>query len=124
MRQQRVGYLRFGFETVEVVLREGDGGEFYSCPASGEVARIKVGADYDDWSEVVRVLVHELFEYAMFREKARYEITGDVSKDSGAYVFMFNHAEFSNIAGKVSQALADGLPAVATAWRRWKKERS
>lgn len=123
VKQVIVGCYQFGSETVEIVLREGDGGEFYSCPALGRSPRIKIGADYQDWLEVVRVMTHELLELAMFREKARYQISGDVGNDSGAYVFMFTHAEFSNIVGRTAEVMTVALPAVASAWRKWKKNR-
>lgn len=103
-------------------MREGDGGEFYACPGKGACARIKIGADYQNWNEIVRVFIHEAFEFAMFRQCARYERSGDGSKDSGAYRFMFDHAEFSNIAARVAELTVAALPAISTAWKKWRKD--
>lgn len=123
-KQKIIGNYHMGFEQVQVVLREGDGGEFYGCPGNGNSARIKIGGDYDNWQDVVRVLLHEAFELAMFRNNARYEITGDVGKDSGAYTFLFTHPEFSNICGKVSELICECLPELAKQWKLRKKDKT
>lgn len=122
MKQKIAGSYYAGFEEVQIVLREGDGGEFYGCPGKGTCPRIKIGADYKNWSDVVRVFIHEAFEFAMFRQNARYDRSGDVSKDSGAYKFMFDHAEFSNMSSRVSELVVEALPAIATAWKKWNKK--
>lgn len=120
MKQVIVGLFQFGYETVEIVLRDGTGGEFYSCPEMGRSPRIKVGAD-GKWGDVVRILLHELLELAMFRQGCRYEVSGDVGQDMGAYVFMFTHAQFSNIQARAAEAIVLSLPAVSTAWRKWRR---
>ena len=47
MTQVIVGVYTMGYEDVEIVLREGTGGEFYNCPGKGQIPRIKIGADVE-----------------------------------------------------------------------------
>ena len=54
MKQIIVGIYSVGFEDVEIVLREGTGGEFFNCPEKGHCPRIKIGADVSNWTDSKR----------------------------------------------------------------------
>jgi hypothetical protein len=122
MKQVIVGVYYLGDEQVEIVLREDTGGEFYSLPEKGKVPRIKLGADYKDWDMVVRCLLHEVMEMVMFRNRCRYNISGDYSADHSAYMFLMNHTEFSDMCGKLAEFLVKCLPDLATAWKKWERK--
>ncbi len=121
MKQVIIGHYSLGPQQVHLVLREGDGGEFYSQPADGEVPRIKVGADYKSWSSVVRVLHHEAMEFAMTQTRVRYSPSPDYSCGHDGYVFIMTHPQFSEVGARVGEFLADCLPDVSRAWSRWQK---
>lgn len=121
MKQVIVGTYQMGFESVELVLREDTGGEFYATPALGKVARIKVGADHRYWNTVVAVLLHEAFELAMDRMRCRLAPSNAVSKDLGDYTFILSHVEFSECCARVGEFVTAALPSLSTAWKVWKK---
>ena len=55
MKQKVIGVFELGYENVQLVLREGIGGEFYLFPED-TIARIKVGGDHGDWRDVANCL--------------------------------------------------------------------
>ena len=123
MKQRIVGIYNIGFEQAQLVLREGDGGEFYLCPDVGRVPQIAIGADQELWQDVVDVLVHEVVEFAMLREGCRYSPAPDHAKDHGSYLFVMTHSQFSSVAAKSGGYLTAALPDLAKAWDGWNKER-
>ncbi|OQB57139.1 MAG: hypothetical protein BWX98_01628 [Candidatus Aminicenantes bacterium ADurb.Bin147] len=121
MRQQIVGVYELGAESVQVVLREGTGGEFYLIPETGQIARIKVGAEYDDWGKVVSVLLHEAFELCAARIRTRYSPEDDFGGDLNSIVLILPHEEFSDICGRTGPFLVKAVPDLARAWEKWRK---
>lgn len=119
MKQVIVGVYEIGWEQVQVVLREGTGGEFYSIPEKGSLARIKIGADYRNWNDVVAVLLHEASELMYDRLQCRYMATNHLAGDHTGYLFMANHAQFSDVCWKVGELAANCLPDLQKAWKRW-----
>lgn len=105
---------------VQVVLREGTGGEFYSAPEHGHVPRIKVGTEYGAWPEVVAVLIHEALEYVLVIKGRRFEPCSDLAKDHSSYLFLLNHSQFSDACAELAAFLTVCLPDVAKAWKDWK----
>lgn len=124
MKQVVVGHYDLGAETVELVLREHSGGEYYFQPEKGKCGRIKVGADYPDWYLVVAVLLHETFEYAANRNRAilvpqtPYPLHA-IGSDNRTFVF--THARFSMIVLEQADFVAAALPDLCAAWKKWKK---
>jgi len=121
MRQKIIGVFPIGFEDVELVLRDGNGGEFFNCPEPGKCPRIKIGADVKEWKDIVAVLVHEAMEFRMNRCRARFDPSYDVGKDHGSYLFVMDHQIFSDCCAQVGELLVCSLPALAVAWKKWKK---
>lgn len=119
MKQVIIGTFDFGCEYVQLVLREGQGGEFYTKPEKGHIPRIKIGADYSRWHGVVQTLLHEAMELAMLRQDCRYEPDHRIAQDTCAYVFMADHAKFSECCAVAGVLLADSLPTVAREWKKW-----
>lgn len=123
MKQVVVGCYCFGYEDCQLVMREGDGGEFYFRPERGRCLRIKIGGDYKEWSQVVRVLLHEVVEAALTKAKVRYAPSEDMSCDSATYLFCFTHSQMSDALGVAASFLVEALPDLSTAWKKWKKRK-
>ncbi len=121
MRQKRIGIYFLGRTEVEVFAREGNGGEFYFSPEKGHLPRMKIGMDYKDWGDVVEVVVHEAMEFCLDEMRTRYECSNDITQDHAAYLFVFQHKDLSEACSRVGQFVAEVLPDLSTAYRRWKK---
>lgn len=124
MKQVIVGVYEAGYDQIELVLREGTGGEFYIIPEKGGIPRIKIGADCKEWIEVVDTLLHEIYEHVFDRLRCRYEISNQVTTDHSAYLFSFSHNQFCEACCRVSEFITNALPDLAKAWEAWRKEKT
>lgn len=122
MKQKIVGTFSLGLEYCELVLREGDGGEFYLMPEEGHVPRIKVGADYDKWTSVVATILHEAMELALARLRCRFFEQDECGMDPLGYIFFAQHKDFSDACARVADFLAAAIPPAQRAWEAWKRE--
>jgi hypothetical protein len=122
MKQKIIGIYRAGSDQIQLVLREGSGGEFYTIPEKGSLARIKVGADHNDWIELVSTLLHEIGEFVRTKSDCRF-IPDNYSNDSGDYIFMYSHANFSDLCCREAMFLTEALPDLSAAWKEWKKQK-
>lgn len=121
MKQQTVGTYYIGHEQIQVVLREGMGGEFFSCPERGSVPRMKIGADSCSWPYIVGTVLHEAFEFQMSMRSCRLEPADDLGRDHAQYIFLMKHPQYSDICARVGQFMADALPDISRAWSKWKR---
>lgn len=121
MRQKIIGVFSCGFEDIELVLREGNGGEFFNAPGHGEIPSIKIGADVQEWKEVVSCLLHESMEFTMNRLKCRWDCSYDLGKDHSSYLFVLDHPTFSDCCARVADFLALSLPPLAREWPKFNK---
>jgi len=122
MKQKIIGVYPCGGEEVQLILREGTGGEFYTMPGKGCIARIKVGADAGHgWSFLVGTLMHEVMEFSMTRAGLRYGPAPDYSLDNGNYLFVMTHTQFSEASARAAMFLAAALPDLSGAWKKWKR---
>ena len=123
IKQEVIGTFYAWHLQIQLVLMEGSGGEFYRCPEDGALPRIKVGADYDTWNEVVAVLIHELDELILDYMGCRFNPTNLLyPKDHGAYTFLYTHLQHSNKCAQSADFLVSALPPFSTAWKKWKKK--
>lgn len=122
MKMAIVGTYEFGYERVQIVLREDDGGEFFAVPGDIDCPRIKIGADQTEWCDVVRVLMHEAMEFAFFRAGVRYSPSEDLSRNHAAYMFILDHQQLATAAAGVAELVTNCLPDLKKAWKAWKKE--
>ncbi len=123
MKQVIVGSYEMGWGCVQIVLREGTGGEFFVIPEKGKISRIKIGADYDGWWEVVNVLLHEAYELEIDNRKLRFRATQNRANDHADYLFVLTHNQFTDATAYVSEMVAACLPDLAMAWKKWRKTR-
>ncbi len=122
MKQTIVGTYEIGSDYVQIVLREGTGGEFYLMPEHGKVPRVKIGADYEHWDEVVNVLIHEVRELIYYKLGCRYEPDNDWSNDHGQFLFVITHVKFSDACNREALCLTKCLPDLAKAWKKWRRK--
>lgn len=122
MWQKRVGYYDGGVCSIEVVAREGQGGEFFSCPEEGKVPRIKVGIDYPQWDRVMGVLCHEVMEFILASRGHRYLKAPDFAEDMGGFVFHFGHTDLSECARLLSLVLCGASVPLHAVYRSRRKQ--
>lgn len=122
MKQVIIGTYYMGAEYVQIVLRDGDGAEFYITPEHGKVPRMKIGADRDNWHDIVAALLHEALELCMFRLKCRYSPSNDFTNDHSAYLFIMDHCQFTDMCCRAGEFLSECEKDLRKAWRKWKKE--
>ncbi len=108
---------------VQLVLREGSGGECYPLPGDIPHPRVKVGADQAQWSDVVVVTLHEAAELVASTLLYRYEQTNDDGNDRLSLLFVMTHPQFSEVCARVGMFLAQCLPDLGVAWKKWRKGR-
>lgn len=123
MKQKIVGVYRCGPEDVQLVLREGDGGSFFTVPEKGHICRIKVGADEGRWPMVVTTLMHEAMELTMMRAGCRYTPSPDFGEDNGSYTFVMTHTQFSEASARAAMFVAAAMPDLRKAWKKWRKRK-
>lgn len=119
MKQKTIGSFYMGRESVQLVLREGTGGEFFMSPELGSIARIKVGAEHEEWDRVLAVLLHEAMELAYEKLGRRYDVTNDFSGDHSTYLFVVPHVAFSNACAMVAEFVAACSPGLKKEWKKF-----
>jgi hypothetical protein len=122
LKQKIVGHYSLGPESVQLVIREGVGGEFYANPGDGQCARIKVGVDEKSWTDVVCTLLHEAMEMAMTRIQCRYAPAPDYGQDHAGYLFAMNHPQFSEASARTGVFIAKALPDLSRAYTKWTRD--
>lgn len=121
MKQVIVGTYECGYEYVELVLREGTGGEFYTNPEPAHVPRIKIGADYPEFKTILEIVLHEIMEFQIDRHNCRFEVSHDIGRDHHWYMFVVPHHEYSDCIAKTAEFVALCLDDLSEAWNRWKQ---
>lgn len=122
MNQIVIGTYELGYEKVELVLREGIGGEFYFIPGDINCPRIKIGADQDSLWKLVSILYHEVGELVLARLGCRYEPADQVGSDIHSYTFIISHVQFSNMCAMIADYVTRCLEDLTNAWSKWKEE--
>ncbi len=124
-KQIIVGIYEAGWEQIELVLREGTGGEFYFIPEEGinKVPRIKIGADHDKWQMIFEVYLHEIDEYVMSKMGLRYRPSNNISNNHDDYVFQMTHTQFAEKNARVAEFICDSAYDLNKVWKVWKKSK-
>jgi len=123
MWQKVIGSYDSGMLNVQVVAREGTGGEFFMNPQAGSIPRIKVGVDYREWLCCVDVLLHECMELFLTLQGKRYTKAPDLAFDNSEYLFSFNHGDLSACARLCSAMLVQCLPDLADVYKKRKEKK-
>lgn len=123
MKQKIVGTYMLNDEPIVLALREGTGGDFTTRPETKQPAIISVGAGGPnaEWRFAVGILLHEAGEFVAVRMGLRYRPSGEFAMDNGSHVFLMTHTQYSELTARVGEFLAECLPDLCDAWRKWKK---
>ncbi len=121
MKQKFVGTYELGHENIDIYLREGTGGEFYTTPEEGRLPRIKIGYDYKQFYGVLNVLIHEALELSLDRLRCRCEPSADLSLDHAQYIFIVNHVLFSEACMQLAMLIRQCEHDLFKAWKIWRK---
>ena len=119
-KQKVVGSYFCGFESVELVLREGYGGEVFFTE-KGSIARMALGGE-QDWEDCFVSLLHETFELLFDRIKCRFNPCNDMSRSTDSYLFVANHSAFSDVCAKAGEFINTCLPDLKKAHKDWNKK--
>lgn len=123
MKQKIVGTYRLGDDSVQIVLREGNGGDFYFLPGDIPYPRIKIGANVENWHNIIGTLLHEAQEYVLARLCCRLTPDDEFGRDSASYIFLLRHEQYSDVCARAGMLLAQCLPDLSAAWKKWKKKK-
>ena len=119
-KPQVVGDYEIGYECVRLVLRDGDGAEFYLLPDDVTIPKIVVGAN-GVWKGVVARLLHESFELVASRTRSRYYPSEDVAQNHAEYLFVMDHQQFADCCTRVAEFMSAALPDLSKAWAKRSK---
>lgn len=121
MKQKIVGIYEVGYEQIELILREGYGGEFYLIPEpkKNKLPQIKVGADEKKWKDIVATLIHEIDEYVCMRLQCRYQLSNDINHSHSTYFFHMTHDIFTEKCDRIAEFLVSALPDLEKAWKKF-----
>ncbi len=121
MKQKIVGTFELNDETVLLVLREGVGGNYLSRSDDRKSVLFQVGGDQTDWRDVVGSLLHEAKEFVDMRLGCRLEPSPNYAYDNGSYLFVETHTQHSEVCWRVGAFLAQCLPDLWMAWKKWRE---
>ncbi len=119
MKQVIVGIYELGYERVQLVLRDGKGGEFWHLPGDIDNPRIKLGADEREWWLFLANLLHEVGEFAASRVGCRFNPSDQVARDVHAYLFVMTHPQFSEVQAMTADYLSRCYDDLKAAWGKW-----
>lgn len=120
MSETYIGTWELGYENIDLYMREGRGGSFQFTPEPKALPRIVVGGSYLKWQDLYTVIVHETMEFALTRGACRYCESQDLSNDTAAFVFMFNHTQFADACAKATEFMVACHKDLRTAWIKHK----
>ena len=121
MKRKIVGVYHLGDESVQLVLREGKGAEFYERPGDIPNPRMKIGADHPTIGWLMDAVMHEGQERSMAVMRLRLQRADSYYVDSTAYLFVLTHEEFTEACHRAGMFLAECLPDLTKAWKKWGK---
>ena len=118
-----LGLFEIGYEKVNLISdTEEYGGSFTFLPNDKSNAQIVIGIAHDRWMDVLKVILHEAFEFSSCRNKTRFSATEDLSDDRSEFVFMFNHPTLSHCCGLVAEFLYNINSKLYQEWEKLHKK--
>ncbi len=122
MKTTHITTKQLGLENIKLEAYHGTGGNFRMCPDGGGPASISIGLDYDKFSSVEAILLHEVLEFLMARMGLR--LVPDPAWNVGhdAYVFHFNHPQFTELCQSSAYYIGQVTPKLEEAWNKIHKK--
>jgi hypothetical protein len=121
MKHKKVGIYSAGSFQVELLLREGFGGNGDLAYEYGKIPIIQIGADHEKWVEIISILLHEIGELIRLMNGSRFTPDNNYSINLSACWFMYDHQQFTDYCSREAIFLAEALSDLADAWKLWKK---
>lgn len=115
--RKKLGVFELGLHMVRLFAIHGTGGAFRLLPDDGGFPFIEVGIDRNDWPFVVGILMHEAMELSAHTMGFRFLPACDVSCDNGGYMFLMDHAQFSEATARAAEFVAPAIPALEKLWK-------
>lgn len=119
MKPKLVGQYILGWDHVEIVFRNGMGGEFYLRPSNKHIKRISIGYEAE-WGEVVAVFLHELFELTLETMGFRYLPSNNINKSHDDYAFFLTHIQFTEVVERCSECFLSAEKNLKSEWKKCK----
>ena len=119
MKQIIVGTYELGFDKARLILRSGTGGHGDTLPTQSDISEIDVGADQEQWWKVLRSLLHETYEMAALKCMCHYSPNNSTGDDRSVCLIVMDHAQFSEINGRVADYVSRCLTDLREAWEKW-----
>jgi hypothetical protein len=111
-----VGHYDFGLHRVRLYADYTNNGGVDFAGESGLV-EITVGVG-SDWGRTVGTLLHEAMEKASMEVFGRYRPAPDDAWTSDSYVFIMDHAQYSQCCARAGDFMAQCLPELARVFHR------
>ena len=109
-------------ERIRVSLRSGTGAAVLRPTDKCKNFEFVIGADYEYWWEVLDALFHETMEYCLDQLGCRFRKTNSMDCAHSNYNFIFDHLQFTEASARASYFMAESIPDVCTAWKKWHKK--
>lgn len=122
-----IGRFRLGWRWVEVRIdtssRDGMA-RFIPDDPEPQITIIEIGTASPHYSMSVATLFHEAFETVASDLELRFAPCGSIGSSAEQCVFMFTHAQFSEITDRVGYFMSSVLPEFHKAWLKTKRKRA
>jgi len=122
MTKKLIGKYLFGGRFIELYTTDEWGADFTFASEGQRLPSICIGFSGASWEDIVKRLLHEMFEFAYSEMNCRYNASHDYGNDHGGYIFVYNHVQLSDACGRVAQLMAVCLPDLAKAWAKRSKK--
>lgn len=116
-----IGVFPLGSFNVRLYWMESSGGDFTFRTDKVSTPEIRIGFDYDEWYDLLRVILHELLEFEIAHMGLRYSQSVDWGCDQSGYIFLFNHPQLSEVCGRIAFFMAQAIPEIQKKWKAYRK---
>src|SRR5260370_42625329 len=121
-----IGNFQLGLHNIRLYAeQDGTGGHVDLRPEDKGPAKIVVGADDSNWSDVQSTLLHEVYELVLIDQSTRYTQRPAFSDESSNYIFLLTHNQLDEAHTRVSWFLTRALGSFKKAYHKiWKQKRA
>lgn len=120
-----LGVYPMGFEYVDVYVDYHDSGGWFdlnpSPKAHGTITIGFLGYRRYVWRDVIGIFLHETAEYLHARLRTRFYPSEESARSAGGYIFVADHAQFTELCGRQAEIVTAALPDLSRAFRKYQK---
>lgn len=122
MKQKTIGIYSDGVDYYKLILTEGDNACAYHNDAENNTHRLSIGSDVEHDYELYGDLEHELGEIIRGKMGLHYKPSDQQVDFGGPSLFVYSHAEYSEICARVGRFMVKAWPDALKAWKEWRKK--